>query len=71
MKKLFVAGVGVLLCSTLTAHAQVINTDMKPNAAIDYSKLSHVDSVINDCFVLVLVFGVVSFVFLVFFFVFL
>ncbi|MBS1533374.1 MAG: beta-lactamase family protein, partial [Bacteroidetes bacterium] len=38
-----------LLCVSISLHAQVINTNMKPVAGVDYSRLNRIDSVINDC----------------------
>jgi len=49
MKSLFLSCTAVLLCASLTLHAQVINTDPKPVAGVDYTRLSRIDSVINDC----------------------
>jgi CubicO group peptidase (beta-lactamase class C family) len=49
MKNLFLFCVAVLLCAPFCMHAQIINTDLKPVAGVDYTRLSRIDSVINDC----------------------
>src|ERR1700741_2427115 len=37
-----------LLYASLSLHAQVINTDIKTVNGVDYARLQHIDSVIND-----------------------
>lgn len=48
MKKVFLLSVAILLYTSLAVHAQVINTDTKPDPAVDYTGLGRIDSVVND-----------------------
>lgn len=49
MKNIFLSCAAALLCLSFSLHAQVINTDMKPVTGVDYTRLSRIDSVVNDC----------------------